>query len=186
MAKSNKNVIVHGLSGKVGDLVVFRQRFGKTLVGKIPFNSGKRSESQQAVREKFLKAVAWAKSALADADLKVLYSLRANGGVTAFNLAIGDFFTAPEITEVITTSYTGKLGDKIEVMATDDTKIAEVNIIIEAADGTQVEQGLATQQSDTGNWLYTATQGNPSVAGTKITVIAKDLPGNLRKVEKVM
>jgi hypothetical protein len=186
MASSKHNVIVHGLSGKVGDLVVFRQRFGKTLVGKIPFNSGKLSENQQAVREKFLKAVAWAKAAVADPDLKTLYSLRANGGVTAFNLAIGDFFTAPEIAEIITSSYTGTPGGKIEVKATDDTKVVQVSIIIETAGGSPVEQGLAIQQSDTGNWLYTATQGNPSVAGTKITVIAKDLPGNLQKVEKLM
>lgn len=186
MAKSNNNVIVHGLSGKVGDLVVFRQRFGKTLVGKIPLNSGKVTESQQAVREKFLGAVAWAKTAIADPDLKALYNLRANGGVTAFNLALGDFFKAPEITEIITGSYTGTPGDKIEVKATDDTKVVEVTIIIETAGGSLVEQGLATLQGDTGNWLYTATQGNPSIAGTKIAVFAKDLPGNLRKVEKLI
>ena len=186
MAKSNHNVIVHGLSGKVGDLVVFRQRFGKTLVGKIPFNNGKLSESQQAVREKFVKAVAWAKTAVGDPDLKALYSLRANGGITAFNLAIGDFFIAPEVAEINTGTYSGTAGDRIEVKATDDTKVVEVSITIETAGGSPLEQGQAMLQSETGNWLYTATQGNPSLAGTKIIVVAKDLPGNLRKVEKLM
>jgi hypothetical protein len=186
MAKSNHNVIVHGLSGKVGDLVVFRQRFGKTLVSKIPSKSGKLSDAQQAVREKFQKAVEWAKSAVADPDLKALYSFRANGGLTAFNLAIGDFFLAPEISEIITSGYRGTAGDKVEVKATDDTKVMEVNVIIETGSGSLVEQGLAMQQSDTENWLYTASQSNPFLTGTKITVIAKDLPGNLHKVEKLI
>ena len=36
MAKQTNNVVTHGLSGKVGDLLVFRQRAGKTVVGKAP------------------------------------------------------------------------------------------------------------------------------------------------------
>ena len=34
MAKQTNNVITHGLSGKVGDLLVFRQRAGKTVIAK--------------------------------------------------------------------------------------------------------------------------------------------------------
>ena len=36
MAKSNNNVITHGLSGKVGDIIVFSQRGGKTIISKAP------------------------------------------------------------------------------------------------------------------------------------------------------
>ena len=36
MAKQSNNVVTHGLSGKVGDLLVFSQRAGKTVVGKAP------------------------------------------------------------------------------------------------------------------------------------------------------
>ncbi|SDF09761.1 hypothetical protein SAMN05421825_1031 [Epilithonimonas hungarica] len=32
MAESKNNIITHGLSGKVGDLIVFRQRSGDTIV----------------------------------------------------------------------------------------------------------------------------------------------------------
>jgi hypothetical protein len=36
MAKSKDNIITHGLSGKVGDIIVFSQRGNKTIVSKAP------------------------------------------------------------------------------------------------------------------------------------------------------
>ena len=36
MAKQGYNVVTHGTSGKIGDLLVFRQRDGKTIISKIP------------------------------------------------------------------------------------------------------------------------------------------------------
>lgn len=36
MAESKNNIVTHGLSGKVGDLLVFSQRNGKTIVSKAP------------------------------------------------------------------------------------------------------------------------------------------------------
>ena len=36
MAKSENNVLTHGMSGKIGDLLVFRNVNGKTIVSKAP------------------------------------------------------------------------------------------------------------------------------------------------------
>jgi len=36
MAQSKNNIITHGLSGKVGDLIVFRSWNGKTIVASKP------------------------------------------------------------------------------------------------------------------------------------------------------
>lgn len=36
MAKSKNNVVTHGLSGKIGDMLVFSQRNGQTIVGMAP------------------------------------------------------------------------------------------------------------------------------------------------------
>jgi hypothetical protein len=186
MAISKRNVITHGLSGMVGDLVVFRQRHGKTFLGKIPINTGKVSPDQQAVREKFLKAVSYAKAGLRNPAIKALYEQKAGNGVTSFNLAIADFFAAPVIAEIITSAYTGAAGSRIEVHATDDTKVTEVKLSIIAAGGSAVEEGAAQQDADTGHWFYTATAANASLAGSKITVVAKDLPGNITPAEKVL
>ena len=186
MANSERNVIVHGLSGKVGDLVIFSRRHGKTILGKIPLRTGKVSADQKAAREKFLKAVSYAKTSLRDPDIKALYAQKAGGGVTPFNLAIGDFFTPPVIVDIITAAYNGTAGSKIEVHATDDTKVTGVNVSILAADGSVIEEGVAVEDAESGFWFYTTTVLNASLSGSKITVAAKDLPGNSTLAEKTI
>jgi hypothetical protein len=51
MAKQRGNVVTHGLNGKVGGLLVFRQKDGETIVSKIPEPSKKVSEGQKKQRE---------------------------------------------------------------------------------------------------------------------------------------
>lgn len=178
MARSRHNVITHGLTGKVGDLVLFSQRFGKTIMGKIPILTAEPSEKQLAVREKFLKAVKYASAALKDPASKAMYALKAGGGITTFNLAVVDFFTPPVISEINTTAYTGIAGSHIDVLATDDTRVQSVKCSITNAGGQPIEEGLAVQDAVTGRWLYASTVVNANLAGTKITVVATDLPGN--------
>jgi hypothetical protein len=183
MARSNYNVITYGLSGKVGDLVLFKQWFGKTIMSKIPVRTAAFTTGQLAIQEKFKQAARYAKNAIKEAATKALYLLKAGGGVQPFNLALADYFSAPEIDQVITNSYSGAVGSLIEVQATDDTKVTEVNVSIRAANGTLIEQGPATLDETTGRWNYT-TVTNASAAGGKIIVTAKDLPGNTTTVEK--
>ncbi|MDR1602299.1 MAG: hypothetical protein LBS42_07725 [Tannerella sp.] len=45
MAKQKGNVVTHRLSGKIGDLLIFRQRAGKTVVAKVPAVSNKVTEA---------------------------------------------------------------------------------------------------------------------------------------------
>jgi hypothetical protein len=49
MAKQEGNVVTHGLSGKIGDLLLFRQVGGKTIVSEIPEQSKTASEKQQTL-----------------------------------------------------------------------------------------------------------------------------------------
>jgi hypothetical protein len=63
MAKSENNIVTHGLSGKIGDLLVFRQIGGKTIVSNAPRKSNSESESQKEHRRKFQRAVMYAKAA---------------------------------------------------------------------------------------------------------------------------
>jgi hypothetical protein len=186
MAKQNYNVVMHGMSGTIGDLVVFKQRNGKTIASKVSRNSKVSSDRQLAVREKFLKAVAYAKVCLNDPDRKVLYEQRATGDITSFNLAIADFFTAPVIAEINVSGYSGAAGEKIQVQATDDTKVTGLRVSIYAADGTLIEEGAALLDDVTAQWLYTATQDNSTLAGSKIIAKATDLPGNITAMEKVL
>ena len=178
MGESKSNLATEGLSGQVGNLV-FRRRKGdgKVFVSVHPSaHEGAPSEAQLKVNTKFQEAVIYGKSVLADPVSKSLYSEKAGVGQSAYNIAVADFFNAPEIREVDVSAYTGEVGSTIKVKAVDDFKVAKVQVQIATVDGTVIETGDAVLQADGLSWLFTATQQNASPTGDKITVTAWDLP----------
>jgi hypothetical protein len=189
MAKSKMNVVMHGASGLVGDLLMFSQRYGKTYFGKIPKRSGELSDKQQIAREKWLAAIKFAKTAMANPEVKKLYEPRAEGDKRPFNLAVADFLKPPVVSDILADNYSGALGSSLQLLVTDDTVVKTVEVTITAANGTLIEQGVALQDQVEPNspiWLYTATAVNNVRPGTKVTVVAKDLPGNTVTKEKVL
>ena len=189
MAKSRNNVVMHGASGKVGDLLLFSQRFGKTVFGKIPVNNAEPSDKQLAFKDKFRQAIKFAKRAMADPEVKKLYEPRAEGDNKPFNLAVADFLKPPVIDDIVVDTYTGAVGSQLQLLVTDDTVVKTVEVTIKAANGTLIEQGAALQDQLEPNspiWLYTATAVSNVIAGSKVTVVAKDLPGNVVTKEKVL
>lgn len=179
MSHIKKNVVTHGLSGKV-DTLVFRQRSGKTIVATAP---GERAftelnAAQKAVRSAFKKAITYAKAAITNLQLKQAYKEKAKAGQSAYNRATVDFFNAPEIDEIDNSLYTGQVGNVINVPVTDDFRVASVHFKIEKPDGSLLEQGNAVADADGLHWMYSATIANSNVTGSIITVTAKDLPGN--------
>lgn len=189
MAESKNNVVTHGLSGKVGDMLVFSQRHGKTFVARKPrINENRQATAQQQlVQQKFQQAVIYAKTALADANTKNAYDAVKQPGQTAFNVAVADLFNAPDIDSIDLSGYNGNPGDQIIIRATDDFKMAEVKVTIANADGSEVESGNAVLDPTTGlDWIYTATQTNSSLSGDKITVVASDMPGNLTQMQETL
>jgi hypothetical protein len=180
MAKSNNNVVTYGLSGKIGDLLVFRQRDGKTIVSKMPEKSKTVSDKQKAQRKRFQQAVIYGKAAVDAPDTGELYKAAAKKqkGKTPINVAVADFFNAPDIEHVDLSGYAGNVGDRIRINASDDFAVKSVHVRIANADGSLVEKGEAAQSG--GNlWIYTATQNNENLNGDKIVISASDLPGNV-------
>jgi hypothetical protein len=187
MAESKNNVVTHGLSGLVGNLLVFRNHAGKTVVSSKPhMRKGEPSEAQKKQRDRFEEATLYGKSVLSDPALKAAYAAAAPEGTTAYSVAVGDFLKAPNLKEVDVSKYTGKKGDTIEVKATDDFKVASVSIAIYNVDGSLVEQGNAVQQPNKEKWLYTATADNTSPSGDKIVIRAYDLPGNTTEKDETL
>ena len=187
MARSKNNIVTHGLSGKVGDLLVFSQRNGKTIVGKVPKEqTGEPTENQKTHRKKFQKATLYAKASLNDPIKKEMYADGADPatGTTAYNVAVADFLKAPDIESIDLTDYSGNVGDTIKIVATDDFLVVEVKVKIENADGTLVEEGNAI--SNNVEWVYTATVQNADLDGDKITVTASDTPANLTEKTQVL
>ena len=180
MAQSKNNIVTHGLSGKVGDILVFSQRNGKTIVSKAPKErTGEASAKQKEQIAKFQQAVLYAKSALQDPATKALYSASADSekGISAYNVAVADLLNAPQIEEINLSNYSGNINDTIIIRVTDDFQVAAVKVIINNADGSLVEQGNAKLQGI--EWVYTATVKNDDLSGDKITIQATDIPDNL-------
>jgi hypothetical protein len=186
MAKLNYNVVMHGVSGQVGDLLTFIQRHGKTYVGKIRKKSDTLSPKQQAAREKFQAALRYAKGVMNNPERLAFYKERTEPGVTPFNLALGDFISNPEITGFDTTLYTGAIGGIIRIVATDDTMVTEVRVRITSAADATVEEGIAVLNAETQTFDYAATVANGVLAESKIRAFAKDLPGNVSEQEMVL
>ena len=176
MAKQTNNVVTHGLSGKIGDLLVFSQRAGKTVVGKVPRKSNKVSELQMEQRKKFQMAVFYGKS---PENQEVYKEKAVKKGRTPFHVAVADFLKAPDIENVDISGYTGQPGDTVRIRVTDDFAVKSVTVRITNSDGTLVEEGNATPDAVGYLWTYIATSTNDNLEGDKIEITVSDLPGNV-------
>lgn len=187
MAESKNNIVTYGLSGSIGDLLVFRNRAGKTIVSSKPKErTGEPTEAQKGQQTRFQTATIYGQSALADPALKAEYKAAAPAGVSAYNVAVADFFHAPDIELVDVSKYTGRVGSTIEVKVIDDFKVSGVTVAIYNSDGTEVEQGNAVQQTNKSVWIYTATTENESLSGDRIVISAHDLPGNVTEKNETL
>ncbi|SKB64176.1 hypothetical protein [Daejeonella lutea] len=188
MARSKFNVLTHGLSGLVGDMLVFRQKAGKTFVSGRPKPSTKPLKAiALTIRDRFKRAASYAASVMSNLTLKDEYQLTAKPGQSAYNMAFSDYQKAPEIYEDINLSvYTGAIGEEIEVSVIDDFRVESVSVEIKTSSGTLIEQGDAVQSPNGLDWVYTTTAVNAEVPGTRITFTAKDLPGNETVLEKIL
>jgi hypothetical protein len=185
MAKQTRNVVTHGLSGKIGDLLVFRQVKGKTIVSNVPNHSQKVSDKQEAHRLRFQQAVIYAQAALASPTTGAVYQTAAKNGRQPFNVAVADFFNAPDVNHIDLKDYSGSVGDTITVSVSDDVSVQSVEVAIYHADGSLVESGAAVNKLGS-LWVYTVTQDNTQTAGNKIIITASDLPGNIRQKETIV
>lgn len=187
MAESKNNIITHGLSGKVGDLIVFSQRNGKTFVSKAPRKKTKEdTENQKEHKRKFQKATLYAKSVINDPVQKELYAAASDTskGMSTYNVAVADLLNAPDIETLDLSGYTGKIGDVIKIIVLDDFAVKAVTVKIENADGSLVEEGSAV---DSGfEWVYTATVNNKDLSGDKITIKATDNPANVTEMNQTL
>jgi hypothetical protein len=179
MAKQKGNVVTHGLSGKVGGMLVFRQTAGGTVVQSPPRTSGNVTEAQLAHQRKFQRAVLYSTGAVSDPKLEAAYVAKAKPGQTARNVAVADFFHAPDISAVDMSGYGGQAGDVIRIEVTDDFTVKAVKVSISNADGSPVEEGYAVQEATGYEWTYTTTAKNESLEGDRIEIFASDTPGNI-------
>jgi hypothetical protein len=180
MARVSNNIITQGLSGTIGGTLVFRQVGSQTVVSAAPRESDKAPTAKQlAHQERFQMAALYAKAQLADPAGRAEYeAARTEDGGNAYAIAVADFLQAPDIHEIELTDYQGRIGDTIRVRVTDNFRVQAVQLRIENADSSLVEQTAAVRQPNGLDWVFTATAANSSLNGDKITILATDKPGN--------
>ncbi|WP_320054697.1 hypothetical protein [uncultured Acetobacteroides sp.] len=158
MAEVKNNIVTQGVSGKLGDMIVFRQVHGRTIIAAKPKQSEKKSEKQVEHQKRFQSAVIYGKAATADPAKKAEYEAgKGDKYNSAYQVAVADFLNAPDIQEVNLKGYKGNVGDVITIRVTDDFKVAEVTVAIRNPDGTLLEKGNAVQQPGGADWCYKAT-----------------------------
>jgi len=176
VAQVRNNIFVRGLSGSVGDqFVVKLDKNGRTIVSNMPTFEVNRKFSEQQLdqQEKFRDAIEYAKTA----KTQQIYIDKAEGtGRTPANVAMADFFHAPEVLELDINNWHGEVGQVIRIKATDDVKVTQLNVVITDGAGTVLEQGAAVQDENRW-WSYTTTA--VAADNPRVIVTARDLPGNL-------
>jgi len=181
MAKVRNNVIVRGLSGSFGEQMVIRiDKAGRTIVSNKPEFDENRvfTSDQQAQQEKFREAVAYAK----DVKEEEVYVTKAEGTpMSPYNVAMADWFHAPEVKEIDLDAWTGGSGQPIRIRAMDDVKVTEVTVVITDAEDAVLEQGGAGFDGQW--WIYTTTT-NITEPTPNVLVSVKDLPGHIAEMTK--
>ncbi|MFT3822799.1 MAG: hypothetical protein QM731_02720 [Chitinophagaceae bacterium] len=91
MAISKNNNIMKDVSGKVGGLIVFKKRHGKTIVSNKPAEYKVKSEKRKAASERFRQAMLLAQSAMKDPVLRARYEeIAMANNRAAFNVALSE------------------------------------------------------------------------------------------------
>lgn len=188
MARIPKNSLLHGISGKLGNLVL-RQVGGQTVVqaAEAPGRRAPRSPAQQAHLDRMYRAQLYAKAQVRDPTAKARYTTGIDQRRrSAYAVAIADYMHAPEITAVDMRSYHGQPGDPIFITATDDFAVAGVAVRLYEADGALLEEGLAERLATGPGWRYIGRAAAALAHGGRVEAEARDYPGNVARREVVV
>jgi hypothetical protein len=182
MAKVIANELIKALSGAVGGLAFRPMPDGSIVVSTAPHYGRRRkySQGQKDHQSRFKRAAMYARYA---AKVQPIYTELAKGTTkTAYNIAVADWFGEPQVLDIDITGWTGQTGQEIRVKAKDNVKVASVHVMIRESNSsaTALEEGEAVPSDTDGLlWTYTTKTLVPMTPGTRLDVMAKDLPGNI-------
>ena len=187
MARVKKNIITQGLSGKLGNNIVFRHRGDQTIVAVVPQKTKyEPTEAQQKQTRKFRNAVVYGKQAIQDPTVRAAYQAQAKDGQSAYNVAVADYLNAPSIEELELGAYQGAKGSQFVLPVVDDYLVTEVSVAMYNQAGALVEEGSARRHENGMDWVYITQNQNAEVEGSKLIIRASDLPGNTVEKEVVL
>ena len=169
MAKVANNILLRGVSGKLGGIVIRQMRDGSIRLSAPPdFSNRQFSSAQKEHQKRFKKAAAYARQA---AQVEPIYAELAERTMrSAYNIALSDWFNPPVIHHI------ERRAGRILVQASDDVRVATVRVQILDEKGKVLEEGEAIQSNpEIGSewWEYIS-----NTEGQTIVAEAWDLAGN--------
>ena len=183
MSDVELNETINGYRGSIGKLV-FKKYKGRTIVGRKVKSSKPPTEGQLAHQADFKDASAFAKSVKTNPALLAFYGpIAKQRDVTVRVVAMGDYMKKPVIKPLDLSGYKGRVGDVIKIRAIDDLGFANLQVEINAQDGTHIESGQAVEEGErSGKWIYTATAQVALGSGVFLEVKGTDHAGNEAKI----
>lgn len=168
MAVVRTNAIVDNLSGTLGNQIYFRRLpDGRTLMcAKQDFSKRVFSKAQEDHQERFRRAAAYAKTASKTVPLYA--ELAARSTKTAYNLALSDWFHAPEVRDL---SFCDGI---LHIAAEDNLCVCRVTVRVLGVDGELLQEEAARQTEV--DWVLEI--GMDLEAGSRVEAAAYDLAGN--------
>jgi hypothetical protein len=99
MAKIKLSPMLQEVRGRLGDYVFRRTHTGEVILSKVPdMSKVKWSKAQKAHRQRFKKAVAYARAAIAEPKLRAVYEKMAiKMGKRLFDMAVSDYFKGNDL-----------------------------------------------------------------------------------------
>lgn len=180
------NIITEGLSGMLGDVVVFRQVRGRTIMANRPRKPQFQSDLQRENRHRFKVASAFAKQAMQDPEKKEYYRAKARklGLPNAYTAALTDYMRKPAVTSI---KYKGNAHGNIAITAgKQGFSLASVTVCMVDAQGTPLATGTAVLKDRRRNeWtakfardLWTQHMTVDRECACRVMVMATDHTGN--------
>ena len=184
MAKVRNNIFVRGLNGDLGRqfYVATSKVTGRTTVSaRMDFEKDREpSEAQKAHQQAFREAIFYGQSMKGEE----IYQIKADGtGKSPYNLAVADWFHAPEVNSIDLSEWSGAAGGTVRVWARDDVMVKRVIVRFSDAAGELLEEGAASELG--ANWWSYETR-TPMTGAVTVTATAVDLPGNMTELSREM
>jgi len=179
MAKTYNNIFIFGLTSAFGNSFVNRETpLEKTILASQPvFDRDREYTQTQKTHE---SAIQEATTYANFAQTQEVYIHKARrSDVTAYTIALTDWFVAPKVLEINVDGWTGEIGQTIRVKARDNVKVARVSVVIRDLEDNVLEMGEAVKSEAGGAWWDYTTKALVTMTPFPIVeATAQDLPGN--------
>ena len=99
MAKIKLSPVLQEIRGRLGDYVFRRTHTGEVILSRVPdMSKVKWSKAQKAHRQRFKKAVAYARAAMAVPKVRAVYEkMAAKNNKRPFDMAVSDYFKGNDL-----------------------------------------------------------------------------------------